>query len=185
MEFIGYPVKVHYRQATSRDQIRPKRSVDPSVITVKIDNPEPDFARWLYRTVGKKWYWVDRYYWNLDQWRDRFKDSAVSLWVMECDSKPVGYYEFEEQQGGDIELSYFGLLPNAIGKGLGGHMLADGLERAFDLGALRPWLHTCSLDHPNALSSYQAGGMELYKSEQDIQLIPKSWPMPSSLSRGL
>ena len=115
-----------------------------------------------------------------------FAEGADADAAREAGADLVGLEDLAEQvQGGDIEFSYFGLLPNAIGKGLGGHMLADGLERAFDLGALRPWLHTCSLDHPNALSSYQAGGMELYKSEQDIQLIPKSWPMPSSLSRGL
>tara|TARA_B100001013_G_C24612761_1_gene443896 strand:- start:865 stop:1425 length:561 start_codon:yes stop_codon:yes gene_type:complete len=181
MEFTKYPITVHYLQVMSRDQILPKRSTDPSVTVTRVDNPEPDFLQWLYRTVGKEWYWASRYYWSLNQWSNRFADSAVSLWVMEYRSEPAGYYEFEEQQDGDIEFSSFGLLPAAIGKGLGGHMLTDGLERAFELGASRAWLHTCSLDHPNALKNYQARGMELYKSEKDIQLIPHGWPLPSHL----
>ena len=67
-------------------------------------------------------------------------------------------------------------MDHAIGKGLGAHMLSDSLQRAFTLGANRVWLHTCSLDHPNALINYEARGMRVYKTVQDTQLIPPGWP---------
>ena len=62
---------------------------------------------------------------------------------------------------------YFGLLPDFIGGGLGGALLTKAVERAFDLGATRAWVHTCSLDHPQALANYLARGMRVYRTEVD------------------
>ena len=65
-----------------------------------------------------------------------------------------------------MEIKYFGLAPAFIGKGFGGRLLTAAIEQAWDWGEVkRVWVHTCSLDHPGALSNYQARGMQLYKTE--------------------
>ena len=175
MEFIEHPVTVNYLQICDSREIVYKHHADFPVEIVKLEDPEPNFLRCLYRTVGRKWNWADRYYWELAQWHDRLSQPDVNFYLMEYQSSPAGYYELESHDQGDIEVSYFGLMPKFLGKGLGGYMLARALEDAFELGALRVWLHTCSLDHPNALSNYLSRGMRVYKTERQIQLLPKNW----------
>jgi GNAT superfamily N-acetyltransferase len=176
-----YTTKVYYLELVSRAQINPMINEDDSVKVHQVYSPSPGFARSLYLDVGKGWYWLDRYSWSLDQWRDRFSDPFVSLWIMRSSHETLGYYELESQKDGDMEICYLGLRANAIGVGLGGYMLTHALGCAFDLGASRPWLHTCCLDHPNALTNYRARGMKVYKICQEIQFIPKKWPDPNCL----
>ena len=179
--FREYTTKVYYLELVSRDQINPKINKDTSAKVNQVCNPSPSFARSLYLDVGKRWYWLDRYRWSLDQWHERFSDPSVSLWVMRSSHETLGYYELESQKDGDMEICYLGLRPNVIGGGLGSYMLTHALGGAFDLGASRPWVHTCCLDHPNALTNYRARGMKVYKTCQEMQLIPKNWPVPNCL----
>ncbi len=183
-DFKEYIVKVYYLELLSRDQIRFETKMATSAKMEIASNGDPDLARSLYLEVGEDWYWVDRYFWSFEQWRNRLSDPSVSLWIMKSDFETLGYYELEKHQDDSIEICYFGLLPNSIGLGLGGQMLTDALRRAFDLGASRLWLHTCCLDHPNALANYKSRGMEIYKICQEVQLIPQGWSVPSRFSRG-
>ena len=79
---------------------------------------------------------------------------------------PAGYFELDDQDG-DVEIAYFGLLPQFLGKGLGGGFLTAAVEKAWEMGAARVWVHTCSLDHPNALKNYQARGFQIYRESLD------------------
>lgn len=87
---------------------------------------------------------------------------------------PAGYCEMEAQPGGDMEIVYFGLLSRFIGQGLGGHLLTAAVERAWELGSRRVWLHTCTLDHPTALAHYQARGFRIYRQETKSKELPPS-----------
>jgi GNAT superfamily N-acetyltransferase len=69
----------------------------------------------------------------------------------------------DDQSG--VEIAYFGLLPAFIGRGLGGALLTNAIEEAWQMSPERVWVHTCTLDHPSALANYQARGMEVYKVE--------------------
>ena len=93
---------------------------------------------------------------------------------------PAGYFELEAQGGSEVELAYFGLLPTFIGRGLGSELLATAIERAWQLEPNRVWLHTCSLDHPRALETYQSHGFRPYKTEEAMEQLPdsplKAWP---------
>jgi GNAT superfamily N-acetyltransferase len=71
----------------------------------------------------------------------------------------TGYYELEAQPGKDVEIAYFGFLPSFVGAGLGGHLPRCAIERGSAMGARRVWVHTCTLDHPQALANYHARGM--------------------------
>ncbi len=65
------------------------------------------------------------------------------------------------------EIAYFGLLPEFIGRGLGGALLTSAIEEAWRMSPsiTRVWVHTCTCDHPSALANYQARGMVIYKRE--------------------
>jgi GNAT superfamily N-acetyltransferase len=93
---------------------------------------------------------------------------------------PAGYFELERQHDAAVELAYFGLLPRFIGQGIGGHLPTAAITRAWEMGARRVWVHTCTLDHPQALSNYQARGFRIVRVEERIEELPgeplQPWP---------
>jgi Acetyltransferase (GNAT) family. len=114
--------------------------------------------RELYHQVGDKWHWHDRRRWSDDRLTRHLANPAVSVWALYVGPELGGYFELEAQNGGDVEIVYFGLVPNFIGKGLGAGLLCRAVDEGFALGAQRVWLHTCTLDSPRALPNYKARG---------------------------
>lgn len=147
---------------------------------VQVANPAPDFARFLYVGVGAPWKWYMRLNWTWDEWRKRMKNPKIQLWVAYSDGAPIGYFELQKQALGSVEIAYFGLMPDQIGKGFGKPLLEDAIYAAWQLGGRRVWLHTCSLDHPNALPNYQRRGLKVFKEEDVTDDIPdtpiEAWP---------
>ena len=139
-----------------------------------VSSPTPEFARYLYLTVGADWLWYMRLSWNRWQWQSRMENPDVELWVAFVEGCPAGYFELERQPGDSTEICYFGLTPESIGRGLGRTLLEDAIARATAIGGKRVWLHTCSLDHENALANYQARGFEVFKEEDVIDDVPRS-----------
>jgi GNAT superfamily N-acetyltransferase len=91
---------------------------------------------------------------------------------------PAGYAEIEMQDGGNVELASFGVLPQFAGRGVGGRLLTRAVERAWEMGGKRVWLHTCSLDSPAALPGYLARGFRLFKEEKNWRKFPDETPGP-------
>jgi GNAT superfamily N-acetyltransferase len=81
----------------------------------------------------------------------------------------AGYSELRRDRESGIEIAYFGLLPEWIGRGLGGALLTGAIEGAWRMepNPSRVWVHTCNRDHPQALANYQARGMTVYKVEDE------------------
>ncbi|GAA2751985.1 GNAT family N-acetyltransferase [Kitasatospora cinereorecta] len=147
----------------------------------------PEFARFLYTAVGGPWTWTDRLPWTYAQWQDWLAKEGLETWVAWVSGTPAGYVQLEPHRDGEVEIAYFGLLPHFIGKGLGGHLLAYGLQRAWDLPDRHPALpptrkvtvHTCSLDGPAALRTYQSRGLRIARTETSHQPAtppPGPWP---------
>ncbi|GAA1219760.1 GNAT family N-acetyltransferase [Kitasatospora nipponensis] len=147
----------------------------------------PEFARFLYTAVGGAWTWTDRLPWTYEQWARWLAKDGSETWVAWVHGTPAGYVQLEPHPDGVVEIAYFGLLPAFIGRGLGGHLLGVGLQRAWDLAERHPDLpatrrvtvHTCSLDGPAALHTYQARGMLLFRTEtteQPALVTPGPWP---------
>ncbi|MBI1368641.1 MAG: GNAT family N-acetyltransferase [Planctomycetes bacterium] len=117
----------------------------------------------FYRRVGANWLWKDRLSWSMSDWHAYARREGLSTWIARLDDDEVGYAELHDDAAGSVQLCYFGLLPEHIGRGLGRRMLDDVLKIAWALpGTRRVWLHTCTNDHPHALSNYQARGFEIY-----------------------
>jgi GNAT superfamily N-acetyltransferase len=143
----------------------------------QVKEPNWIFNRDMYVAVGKAWKWIDKLPWSEERWREYAINSNLRTFAAYYDRALAGYYELlrsdslSDGDGGDgaeIEIAYFGLLPDFIGRGLGGALLASAIENAW---AWRPtpqrvWVHTCNRDHPSALNNYQARGFKIYRIER-------------------
>jgi GNAT superfamily N-acetyltransferase len=149
-------VTVWTLEMTEPSAVRPSREPARRPLLMRADRPAPQLSRFFYEMVGGPWHWVDRLVWTERQWQDWVE--ASELWTCWLDGTPAGYAELHPQ-GRDVELAYFGLVPQRCGSGLGGWLLTRVLQRAWRLpGTRRVWVHTCSLDAPAALPNYEARG---------------------------
>jgi GNAT superfamily N-acetyltransferase len=156
-----------------------KRAPAPLRLSLmRAELPSPELGRFLYTAVGGDWYWIDRLHWTYAQWQERLSAPGVETWVAYTCGTPCGYFELELQPDDDVEIAYFGLLPGFVGKGVGGWLLTKAIERAWEMGAARVWVHTCSLDGPNALANYEKRGMVVFKKETAEQELPEKPPGP-------
>lgn len=114
--------------------------------------------RELYRRVGEQWHWKDRNAFSDDKLAAILASPDVHVWELRVNDELAGYFELEKQAGPAVEIVYFGLTPEFIGRGYGGAMLTRAVEEAWRLGAGLVWLHTCTLDSPHALANYEARG---------------------------
>lgn len=128
----------------------------------QVENPTGELSRWFYEHVGRDWMWIDRLSWDPDGWRAWVASRGYEMWVAWLGDARAGYLELDGDPNGDVEIAYFGLLPRFIGLGLGGRLLYAGVRRAWERGATRVWVHTCSLDAPHARANYEARGFCLY-----------------------
>lgn len=154
-----------YLEMRDRAALRPARVSDPDVSVHEVTAWTPELWRLLYTEVGRRYHWVDRLGWSDEDIRGYLGDPAVSLWVMTVGGEVAGYFELRREPEGAIEIVYFGLLDPFIGRGLGGHLLTEAVEHAWDLGATRVWLHTNTLDHPAALPNYLKRGFTVFRTE--------------------
>jgi len=149
---------------TDPAQLRPSASgIDLEARQAEL--PCPALNRFFYTTIGADWSWTDRLRWTDAQWMLYLDRPELQTWVAYRDGTPVGYCELEAQQGPDVELVFFGLLPQFAGRGWGGRWLTLALERAWRMAPERVWVHTCSLDHPAALANYESRGLRLFKED--------------------
>jgi GNAT superfamily N-acetyltransferase len=114
------------------------------------------------------WSWSDKRVWSDEQWKEYGLAPELRTFAAYYEHSLAGYYELRRDDGGGVEIAYFGLLPEFIGRGLGGALLTSAIEEAWRTSPPinRIWVHTCNLDHPAALSNYQARGMVIYKEER-------------------
>lgn len=166
----------HLEMTDPRD-LRPSRP-RPELRIERAEIPCPELNRFFYSAVGGDLFWIDRLSWTWDQWMAWLDRPELETWIGSVSGTPAGYFEIERQAEGSTEIAYFGLLPQLVGRGLGGALLTAAVERAWEGGARRVWLHTCSLDHAAALPAYQARGFRLFKTETDLRDIPDSSPGP-------
>ena len=162
------PVTVTYLEMTSPDQRTVASGpVGPATIQRAI-RPTISFYRYLYDTVGADWGWYERRRLSDEALAAIIHDEAVEVFVLYVRGVPAGYVELDRRAGKEVEIAYFGLVPEYIGRGLGPALLDRALERAWSCAPRRVWLHTCSLDHPKALAVYRRAGFEVY----DRRIVP-------------
>ena len=168
------PVEVTrtYLEMRSPDDLRPTaRPQDPPRLE-RIEACPGSFFRYLYGEVGRAYHWTDRLSWTDDQVRAHLGDPAVSLWLLTSGAAPAGYFELRAHDDRSVEIAYFGLLPEFVGRGWGGHVLTRAVETAWGMKPERVWLHTCTLDHPAALPNYLKRGFRSFRAEVYTTELP-------------
>jgi GNAT superfamily N-acetyltransferase len=139
---------------------------DPRVRIEQIPECPPALFRSLYVEVGRNYHWIDRLPWTDADIAAHLRQPETSLWLMTSEETTAGYFELRLCEDGSVEIAYFGLLPEFIGRGLGKHLLTRAVEQAWAAGANRVWLHTCTLDDPAALPNYLKRGFQPFKTEK-------------------
>ena len=122
--------------------------------------------KFFYKNIGKKHKWIDRLVWADVQWINYVSSEKVKTYVFKFKDDLAGFFELISHiEKKEVEIAYFGLLEEFQNKKLGSYLLSQAIQRSFKGSIDRVWLHTCSLDHKNALNNYLARGMKIFKTE--------------------
>ncbi len=190
MNKVKTPIHVWHLEMTERPATERRHTADqPRRYTLeKIARPLPELNRFLYVTVGAPWKWYMRLDWSWQKWHDFLRRPGVETWIAYQGASPIGYFELDRGANGVTEIVYFGLIPEFVGQGLGRSFLEDAIASAWANEEKRIWLHTCTLDHPNALPNYLQRGFSIFKEEDFEDMIPSGplepWPGANKPNRG-
>jgi ribosomal protein S18 acetylase RimI-like enzyme len=122
--------------------------------------------KFFYKNIGKKHKWIDRLVWTETQWIDYVSNEKVETYIFKYKDDLVGFFELiSHSEKKEVEIAYFGLLEEFQNKKLGSYLLSEAIQISFKKNIDRVWVHTCSLDHKNALNNYIARGMKIFKTE--------------------
>jgi GNAT superfamily N-acetyltransferase len=177
---MRFKIVKRYLEMTDPTHLRPAQ---PGAVPLDVRKAEvicPELNRFLYTAVGGDWYWLERLSWTYQQWLAYLDRAELETWTGLVGGNLAGYFELETQPESCVEIKYFGVLPQFIGRRVGGQLLTAAVERAWARQPARVWLHTCSLDHPAALANYLARGFRQYREEVFVKDLPERplgpWP---------
>ena len=135
--------------------------------SIKLVEPR-DFQlnKFFYKNVGKNHHWIDRLIWTDQQWSNYTSDDKVKTYILKNKDDLAGYFELiSHKDKKEVEIAYLGLLEEYYNKKLGSYLLSAAIRNSFSDKTKRVWVHTCSLDHQNALNNYLSRGMKIFKKE--------------------
>ena len=159
-------VKRNYLEINSLTDLQESKQPSEDYLVDLIEPTDFQLNKFFYKNIGKKHKWVDRLIWTEDQWTKHVSNKNVKTFVLKNKKDLVGFFEliihYEKKE---VEIAYFGILEEYQNKKLGSYLLSDAIKKSFKENVDRVWLHTCSLDHKNALNNYLARGMKIFKSE--------------------
>lgn len=139
----------------------------------RVAAPGLDWYRDLFRRVGGEWLWSSRLVMPDEALRAILADPRVEVHVLAHEGREVGLLELDRRQPGEVELAFFGLVPEMVGRGAGRFMMDRALALAWAGGPRRVWVHTCTLDHPAALGFYLRSGFRAYRRAVEIAPDPR------------
>jgi len=155
-----------YLELGSPDDLHPAPTPDPAPRIERLGECPASFYRYLYAEVGRAFHWTDRLDWSDETIRAHLATPGLTLWHLTWKAAPAGYFELKPHPDGSMEIAYFGLLAEYIGRGWGKYLLTEAVRAAWSTSPSRVWLHTCTLDHPAALPNYLRRGFRAVREEQ-------------------
>lgn len=177
-------VVVTYLEMSERPTRAPAPHPPGKIALMRLDRPTVSFYRYLYDTVGEEWLWYERRQLDDDALRRVIHDPAVEIYVLYVQGTPAGYVELDRRHRDQVEIAYFGLIPEFHGRGFGRYLLDWAVDEAWSKSVTRVWLHTCNLDHPRAIASYQRSGFVPFKQETVLIDDPRlDGTMPAGTGR--
>ena len=165
-------VTITYLEMEHPAMFSAKRATRAGVTFERENPPSPALASRLYCDVGNEYYWLERAEWTDEQWEDCLARPGTELWVLRVDGEDAGFVLLTLPAPRTREIEYLGLLPGWEGAGLGAHLLTGAIERAWEAGADRLLVNTCTLDHPSALPNYLARGFEVVRKRTEWRVLP-------------
>jgi ribosomal protein S18 acetylase RimI-like enzyme len=122
--------------------------------------------KFFYKQIGKNYQWFDRSEWTDRNWIEYVSNPNLFTFVLKNNEEMAGFFELiYHKNRSETEIAYLGLLKEYFGKKLGGYMLSEAIKKSFSFNVKRVWVHTCSLDHKNAIKNYLSRGMKIYNTE--------------------
>ena len=159
-------VKRNYLEINSLTDLQESEQPSEDYMVDLIEPTDFQLNKFFYKNIGKKHKWIDRLIWTEEQWIKYVSNKNIKTFVLMNRKDLVGFFELIiHQDKKEVEIAYFGILEEYQNKKLGSFLLSDAIKKSFQENIERVWLHTCSLDHKNALNNYLARGMKIFKSE--------------------
>ena len=155
-----------YLEISSIEQLKEKKKPLEN-LKIELINPENfELNKFFYKQIGKNYQWIDRLVWSNLTWHKYTSNKNLSTYILKENEDLVGYFELiHNKETNDCEIAYFGILEEFFSKGFGGYLLSEAIKIGLKLKVQRVWVHTCSLDHPNAILNYKSRGMQVFKTE--------------------
>jgi len=159
-------IKRNYLEIKSLNELAEDSKLSDVYSVNFLDPPNFQLNKFFYKNIGKEHHWVDRLVWSEKEWIDYVCNEKVSTYILKKEKDVCGYFEliFHKDKN-EFEIAYFGLLKEYHNKKLGSFLLSFAIKKCFEKKINRVWVHTCSLDHDNALKNYLSRGMKIYKRE--------------------
>ena len=162
-------VKRNYLEINTLNELKEVKKISEDYYLNLLDPGNFQLNKFFYKNVGKKHQWVDRLIWTDNQWIDYVSSKNVKTYIFKKKDDLAGFFELiSHEEKKEIEIAYFGLLEEFQNKNLGSFLLSEAIKKSFLNNINRVWLHTCSLDHENALNNYISRGMKIFKTETVI-----------------
>ena len=156
----------NYLEIKTLDELVEVSTVPNSYSVNFLDPPNFQLNKFFYKNIGKDHRWFDRLVWSEKEWIDYVSNEKVSTYILKKNNDISGYFELIfHRDKSEFEIAYFGLLKEYHNKKLGSFLLSYAIKKCFEKKINRVWLHTCSLDHHNALNNYLSRGMKIFKKE--------------------
>lgn len=176
-EFVAVPAGKLAAVVTYLEMHAPPAVTDakpPQGVTLRrVEDPEPGWFRDLFRRIGTDWLWFSRLRLDDEALGRIIRDPRVHVHVVALGDRDEGLLELDFRKEGECELSFLGLTPALVGTGAGRWLMGRAIEYAWAHPIRRFWVHTCTLDHPNALGFYQRSGFTAWKREIEILDDPR------------
>jgi GNAT superfamily N-acetyltransferase len=182
------PVRTTYLEMLrNEDPVEPEA---PAGCSVELwERPPLDEYRALFRAVGGEWGWTGRLLLSDGELRELLDHPGIEIHRLICGSRPAGFAELDRRVPGEVEIVYFGLAPEFIGRGLGGFLLRWTVQRAWQgredgvvdgpggpaASTRRVWLHTCEFDHSGAVAVYKKAGFHMFDERTEMEPYPEAF----------
>ena len=159
-------VKRNYLEINSLQDLVEVNKPSEDYSLVLVDPINFQLNKFFYKNIGRNHKWIDRLSWSEEKWIQYVCSENVKSYVFKFKDDLVGFFELiYHKDNNETEIAYFGILKEYQNKKLGSHLLSEAIKKSFQNGQDRVWVHTCSLDHKNALNNYVSRGMKIFKTE--------------------
>lgn len=163
---------VTFLEMTSPDQLIASRAPTAAITLTSVGAAELALIRSTHDRIATPHHWSSLA-WSEQHWLNLLAYSGVRTWIARLGEEVIGLVQLRPHPPRDVQITKFGLVPEFLGRGLGGHLLTLATRLAWDLGNVdRVWVQTTSLDHPHALSNYRHRGFRPFRVEHRLHEIP-------------